>query len=104
MASDVIEVRVPGTLECDARAALVSLRVAAATRRKADARIASADLWAAAQWVYGTTAWDRLRRAAQAIDLRLYCGRPWLRVVRAQLAAVGDLLRQMSGEVEGDGR
>lgn len=103
--SDVVEVRLPGTLECDARAALVSLRVAAATRRKVDARRAAVEIWAAAQWVYGTTAWDRLRRAAQAIDLRLHTGRPWLRVVRAQLAAVGDLLRQMSGEeVETDGR
>lgn len=96
--TDVIEVMIPGSLEGDAAKALAALGDAVRHRRKAMASAAALALRGAATWVYGSPAWDDLRRAAQAIELRLHTGRPWVRFAREQLERVGPLLRQLAGE------
>lgn len=98
MTADVIDIVVPGDLATDARRARLALHAACVSGRKADAREAVQALRVAGSWVYGTPAWEELRRAAQRVELRLHTRQPWVRVAREQLEAVGDLLRRMAGE------
>lgn len=97
-----IEVRIPGDMASFATAARKALAVACGGRRKADGREAVRALRRLGSSVWGTPAWEELRRAADRIELRLHAGQPWVRVAREQAEVFDAMLRAMSGEeVEG---